>query len=275
MKIFDSDRLPSGDPFSQNRKILISHFTKSFTLIELLVTITIAAILMSLILPAVGRMREASRRGTCVNNLRQIYTAFNLYVEDNNDIFFWGTPATAYAPDTDGVDYYIWGGTTDTKYTGGQDPIFRSDEFTFPSSGIRRELRVLNKYVDENKEYSSSSIFKCPSDKGRDAGFVQGAKTQYEWVGNSYIFNCAGGGGGGIPGAGLNGLRFSDISTPARTILFADEAISNRNDPATYWHNSSGEWGNVVFADGHIRFMMISDGLSGTDPNGIEWSWGP
>lgn len=53
-----------------------------FTLIELLVVIGIIVLLISLLLPALGKAREAGRTVICLSNMKQIAAAFNLYAQD-------------------------------------------------------------------------------------------------------------------------------------------------------------------------------------------------
>ena len=55
----------------------------AFTLIELLTVIAIIGILAAIIIPVVGRVRDAARAAQCLSNLRHIGTAARLYSEDN------------------------------------------------------------------------------------------------------------------------------------------------------------------------------------------------
>ena len=63
---------------------------RGFTLVELLVVIGIIALLISMLLPALNRARQAANSIKCSANLKQIGTAVQLYANANQDYAPWG-----------------------------------------------------------------------------------------------------------------------------------------------------------------------------------------
>ncbi|QOV92041.1 type II secretion system protein [Humisphaera borealis] len=71
---------------SSRRLIRRRSSRQAFTLVELLVVIGIIGLLVSILLPAVNRAREAAKTTVCASNLRQIGVAMNAYILDQRTL---------------------------------------------------------------------------------------------------------------------------------------------------------------------------------------------
>lgn len=68
---------------------------RGFSLIELLVSISIIAMLIGILLPALPRARDAARRAACAVNMRSVGQAIELYKNQYREVF----PKAKYMPD--------------------------------------------------------------------------------------------------------------------------------------------------------------------------------
>ncbi len=156
-----------------------SRATRGFTLVELLVVVSIIALLVSMLLPAMSKAREQAKTVVCQANMRSINGAILTYYADY-DVF----PLTLPPPDANGC-VYTW---CSWSYGGwlGKNPHWktaRNGWWQIPAN--RRPLTVyMNKGevappiqvgLDPRdlKEDSGQPVFKCPSDR---------ISTQWQWA---------------------------------------------------------------------------------------------
>jgi len=130
---------------------------RGFTLIELLVVIAIIGILAAILLPALARAREAARRASCQNNLKQFGIVYKMYANEHN-----GSWPTCMGLGTDEFNQ-------DAAWQAGNLPLAQSFSCTVPLHPAIFEFHPLLQMSQVYPEYLTDvNIIFCPSD--RDTG---------------------------------------------------------------------------------------------------------
>jgi prepilin-type N-terminal cleavage/methylation domain-containing protein/prepilin-type processing-associated H-X9-DG protein len=80
--------------------------SRGFTLIELLVVIAIIAILAAILFPVFAKAREKARQTSCLNNVKQLATAFMQYAQDFDEKFPYFWPDNSGGADGWGVPWW-------------------------------------------------------------------------------------------------------------------------------------------------------------------------
>jgi len=210
---------------------------RAFTLVELLVVIAVVAVLAGMLLPGVVRSKSTAKRAVCLNNLRQICIACQIYVEGNREYY----PVAYTNAVENGVSVaYAWDITT----------------------VLASPVRVRPGLLWEGQ--GTEKIQECPAYRGRGNWVVE-AHTGYNYN-TSYIGH---GQFESIPWPAKAGA----VLQPTRTVLFGDGEYGGGANKfmRAPWPNPGdetfrGRWAgtqgfrhsglsNAGFCDGHVESL--------------------
>jgi prepilin-type N-terminal cleavage/methylation domain-containing protein/prepilin-type processing-associated H-X9-DG protein len=146
----DMDRFEESAMFRNKRT------RRGFTLVELLVVIGIIALLISVLLPALQKAQSAGRQIACASQMRQIGTAFAMYLAENRN---------TYPP--------CWMQDDPNSFTAYQGQAGHNYSYA----------TLLRKYLGEQKSdpYQGGNlpVFVCPNDLLDRAAWLQGGSLSY------------------------------------------------------------------------------------------------
>ncbi|MFK7778175.1 MAG: DUF1559 domain-containing protein [Gimesia sp.] len=261
---------------------------RGFTLIELLVVIAIIAILIALLLPAVQQAREAARRSTCKNQLKQMGLALHNY-HDTHRVF---PPATINAglskcDDANNAGTIILNHTCYQMILPFMDQanIYNKFNWSLSSGPAQHATGCTGTPTTPDNQFSVVTspipIFLCPSDPGNpsQAGSATGTYAAAPGWRTSYgVVNYTTGAGARSWGAntsllkgamGPNGAaKFRDFTDGvSNTMLLCEtQLIKTSTSYGPYWNTAT-----------HTFFIL--PGVTGytlnfDHTNGKQYAWG-
>ena len=208
-----------------------NHPPRAFTLIELLTVIAIIGILAAILIPVVGKVRQAARGSTTTSNLRQVGVAMSLFTADNKQRFpvHWSTTQQSWI-------------------------IALSRYANVPFDGVNLENGNTSLVLN-------GSIFDYPFQR------EPYADQQGYGFGFNALYLTTWGHGGPYPGSpSFTGMQTSQVKNPSKTVMVMPSEIRGVENMATsvidaplsrlgaglpYLDPSGACW--ALFVDGHVE----------------------
>lgn len=217
-----------------------------FTLIELLVVIAIIAILVALLLPAVQQAREAARRSSCKNNLKQIGLALHNYHDINSCLPIGCLFKDRGAGGPSAANRSTWLARILPQLE--QNALYDRMDFDYDYNN--------GSYDSNNVKTEEVATFRCPSDPGN-----RGKTGKSGYAPTSYVA-CIGDslrlyGDGGTTANSSHGTYIQGNGTWARAVL------NNGNEEGVFATNSHCRFRDIT--DGTSNTMAVSECLVGSD----------